>query len=234
MSSRFPLTLTLSLLIVAGGPGSLPATVAKAVPFDQKVNDADSIVLGKVVGSRSELAADGRFIVTHTTLEIGQTLKGSEPQRLVVTTPGGSVGDLHQRSIGIPDFQVGEEKLLFLRRGQGGVVAPLYFDQGTYDVVRGSGGVVVRPVPSGAVLIDSQTGLATSAGEPPRTLASFESSVRQVSARHQMQGLSPSPSEETPTGVISRARDWMSDHGLLLALLAGGIAVASFVLLRRR
>ena len=235
MLGRSLLPLLISLIAMVIGSMSASATVARAVPFDQKVSDADSIVMGKVVGSRSELAADGRFIVTHTTMEISRTLKGSEPQRLVITTPGGSVGDLHQRSIGIPEFSVGDERVLFLRHGQGGIVAPLYFDQGTYDVERGSGGVLIRPVSSGAVLIDSQTGLATSAAEPPRSLASFEGSVRQAAARHQMQGLSATPaSQSPPPGLGSQVRDWISEHGLLLALLAVAVSIASIPLLRRR
>lgn len=235
MSRISGLIPTLLLLVTALAAAPLYATVVEAVPFDQKVERADAIVLGKVVDSRSELAPDGRFIVTHSTFEVERALKGSMPQRVTVTTPGGRVGSLHQRSIGVPEFRQGDEKLVFLTQTRGGAIVPLFYEQGTYDVERDSRGeIMIRPVSSSAVMIDSQTGLATAAGEAPRSLRAFEASVRRSLGARQMQGVaSPDTGQDSP-GAFASAREWLGEHGLLVALVMAGIAVASIPLLRRR
>ena len=234
ISRRILLVPLLSALVLAAS-SDVRASVARAIPFDEKVTRADSIVLGKVVSSRSEMAPDGRFIVTHTTFEIEETLKGQTPARVTVTTPGGSVGSLHQRSVGIPEFREGDEKVVFLTARPNGVIAPLYFDQGTYDVIRPSSGEpVVKPVNSSLVLLDSQTGLATDGGESPRTLRAFQTSVRQVVARHQMQGLAAPPASSERSSWSASLADWFSEHGLLVALGIVALGIASIPLLRRR
>lgn len=209
------------------------ATVARAVPFDEKVRQADAIVLGTVVDRRSEFAPDGKSIVTHTTFEIEQNLKGEAPGRVTVTTPGGSVGSLHQRSIGIPEFLEGDEKVVFLDRRENGLITPLYFDQGTYDVLRDGGSEpVVKPVRSALVLLDSQTGLVSDGGEGPRSLRAFESSIRNVVTRRQVQGLASQQPEQISWG--ESLGEWFSEHGLLVALAAVAVGIASIPLLRRR
>lgn len=229
MIARILAVSALSLTLAS----SANATVARAIPFEEKVERADAIVLGKVLSTRSEFAPDGKFIVTHTTLEVGQQFKGQAPARVTVTTPGGSVGSLHQRAIGIPEFTEGDEKVVFLDHRPNGLITPLFYDQGTYDVVRDRGGeAIVRPVRTGLVLLDQQTGLARDAGEASMSLASFRSSVERIAARHQIQALSGGSQEKV--AWTRSVGEFFSDHGLLVALAAVAVGIASIPLLRRR
>src|ERR1700674_3190956 len=90
-------------------PATDGASIARAIPFDQKVADADSIVLGRCVGTRSEWDPTHRWIITYSTFQVEKTLKGSPGQQVTVATPGGHVGDVYQDSIGVPKFAEGQE-----------------------------------------------------------------------------------------------------------------------------
>src|SRR3954467_10524562 len=80
------------------------ATVAQAVSFDEKVDNAAGIVLGKVVGTRSQTAPRGRWIVTYSTIRVEKAMKGQPSSEVTIVMPGGHVGNLNQSTIGIPAF----------------------------------------------------------------------------------------------------------------------------------
>lgn len=154
------------------------ATVARAVSFDEKVSSADTIVLGRCVKQHSTFDPSGRWIVTYTTFEVSKSYKGTAPPEVTVVTPGGTVGSLHQETIGVPHFGEGDVNVLFIRQDRIGPTV-LFFDQGTYRVMPDAGGqTMVAPVESGLVLIDNQTGKATSTrDEGVKSLREFESSI---------------------------------------------------------
>ena len=53
------------------------ATIQRAVAFDDKVDQAAAIVLGKVVRTKSQWDPSHRWILTYSTFTVEQTLKGS-------------------------------------------------------------------------------------------------------------------------------------------------------------
>jgi hypothetical protein len=89
----------------------------------QLVRAADLIVTGSVQQISSQWNADRSQIQTDVRVSVEKCVKGtSRPSEVTVRLPGGQVGDIVQDSSGNPDFQVGEEVLVFLQSGEEGTV----------------------------------------------------------------------------------------------------------------
>jgi hypothetical protein len=209
------------------------ATLAVAASFDQKVEEAAAIVVGKCIRQESRYDPSHRWILTYSTFEVQKTLKGIEVPQITIVTPGGQVGSIHQDSIGIPAFRVGEENVLFVKNTQLGPTV-LYFDQGAYDVIRDERGEkMVSPVPSNVVKVDTQRGMAVAPNDEPRTMRDFQrdvdASVRALRDRKmRMDTMAADKLREEASfwGVVKRNK-W------IVLLAAAGIAFASWQLIRR-
>lgn len=181
MTRRLPLTLALALAFV---PLVAKATILEAIDFEDKVENAASIVVGRMVSQESRWDAARRWILTYSTFEVEKTLKGYPARTITIVTPGGTVGDIAQDTIGVPKFREGEEHVLFIRNSEAGPTV-LYLEQGAYRVVKDDhGDTIVRPAVSNAVLLDTQRGRAVPR-EEPRSLSAFEDSVRDTMARRE-------------------------------------------------
>lgn len=166
--------LTLSL-----APNATSA-VARAVAFEQKVQQADAIFLGRCIRNQTTLDPSGRWIVTYSTFRVEESYKGAVPPEITIMTPGGELDGLRQETVGVPHFGEGEVNVVFLRSTTS-IPTILYFDQGAYRVLgEGRSSRLVAPVPSDLVLIDDQTGRIRSvADEGVRTLEEFARVVRE-------------------------------------------------------
>jgi hypothetical protein len=171
--------------VLALTPVTAQATISRAVKFDEKVEQAASIVVGRVVSQQSSWDASRQRILTYSKIAVEKTLKGSPAQEITIVTPGGTVGDIAQDNVGVPRFQTGDENVVFVRQtGVGPTV--LFFDQGAYRVEKDSGGErIVKPLVSSAVLVDVQRGMAA-APESSRSLRDFERTVRDSVGRHEL------------------------------------------------
>jgi len=223
-----------ALVLVAFAP-PVGASVARSISFEEKVREADRILLARCTGSRSAWDAERRWILTYSTFQVEKTLKGAAVPEITVVTPGGQVGSLHQETVGVPDFSAGQQKVLFVKQGAVGPTI-LHLEQGAYDVAADQrGDLFVRPVSSSLVLVDSQTGRA-SAPEPVRSLKSFEQDVRAAVARHretaQRYGVAPSDRPEKSAG--SPLADFVKGHRVLLSLLVLAIALSTYLLIKNR
>ena len=151
------------------------ATLQRAVAFDDKVDQAAAIVLGKVVRTHSQWDPSHRWILTYSTFTVEQTMKGTAPAEVTVVTPGGTVGNVVQSTIGIRPFREGDENVIFIKNTTAGPTV-LYFDQGAYDVTDDHGQKMVAPVATDAVHLDTQRG-AIVEPEHVRTLSEFARDV---------------------------------------------------------
>ncbi len=223
----------LALVVTAIAAPAVQAAVAQAASFDEKVDHANAIILGKCVRTEAKYDPTGRWIVSYATFAVEQSMKGDATGLVTVVTPGGSVNGIHQETIGVPVFREGDEHLVFLRNTRLGP-APLYFDQGTYSVAAGERGEkMIVPMPSNVMHIDTQRGMAVEApDDTPRTLEAFKRAVSDSMSgsakRMQMSAMEPSK------GKPQRAF-WsiMAENKLLVALALVGIAIASWQLWRR-
>src|SRR3954452_21540553 len=161
----------------ANAAGAQAAAVAQAATFDDKVDNAAAIILGKCVKTEAKFDPTGRWIVTYATFNVEETIKGAAAGQVTIVAPGGSVNGIHQETIGIPSFREGDEHVIFLRNTRLGPT-PLYFDQGTYNVASGEHGEkMIVPMPSNVLHIDTQRAMAVAPNDEPRTLDSFKRAV---------------------------------------------------------
>lgn len=221
--SAVAIVSTLALASVA------QATLVRAVPFDQKVDEAQSIIVGKCVKTRSEWDPSHRWILTYSTFSVEQPLKGNAGGEVTVVTPGGEVGSIHQDSIGIPAFKEGDERVLFVKDTKSGPTV-LYFDQGTYAVEDRGGERRIVPVPTGAVQVDTQTGKAVEP-EHARTLGDFKDAVHSSLERVKAQRMEMVREAQRRQALANESP--LSKYRWLLALALVGAAVATWQLVRR-
>jgi hypothetical protein len=214
------------------------ATTARAVSFDAKVSEADQIFMGKCVSRRSALDPSGRWILTYSTFRVQRSFKGASPAEMTVALPGGTVGSLHQETVGTPSFRPGDERILFVSQSKAGP-SVLYFDQGTYAVHDSDGVTMVQPVASSLVLIDPQTGTAHGANEKAQSVDAFASRVRDVVShtrnREVNNGFSMATEHtaESAPGFLSALQHFLHANGIWIAVVAVGIVLAAIPLLRR-
>jgi len=221
----------LALLLAAFAVPAADAAIAQAATFDEKVDNAVAIILGKCVKTEAKFDPTGRWIVTYATFNVEDTVKGNAAGQLTIVTPGGSVNGIHQETIGIPAFREGDEHVLFLRNTRLGPT-PLYFDQGTYNVAAGAHGEkMIVPMPSNVMHIDTQRAMAVAPNDEPRTLDSFKQAVSDS-----MKG---TPQRVQMSAMQSKAKPqkslWttLAENKLLVALALAGLAIAAWQVTRK-
>ncbi|MEA2166173.1 MAG: hypothetical protein QOK37_4300 [Thermoanaerobaculia bacterium] len=233
MTTNNRIVAIVALLLVALAVPAAHAAVAQAATFDEKVDNAAAIILGKCVKTEARFDPTGRWIVTYATFAVEQSMKGSAAGELTVITPGGVVNGIHQETIGVPAFQTGDEHVLFLRNTRLGPT-PLYFDQGTYNVAAGDHGEkLIVPMPSNVIHIDSQRAMAVAPADEPRTLSTFKQAVnesmRGTAKRMQMSAMPAETRRKAETSIWKT----LTSNKLLVALALVGIAIAAWQLWRR-
>lgn len=226
-NNRFAaIALTVALAVPAA-----EASMATAAPFEEKVDNATSIIEGRCLKNESRWDPSGRWILTYSTFKVLNTLKGGAAQEVTLVVPGGSVGGVHQSSVGLPAFSEGSENVLFIRNSKAGPTV-LYFDQGAYNVTTNERGEkVVAPVASDVVHIDAQRGVAVPA-EGPRSLSEFKGevdrAVRTADERRQKMDLIRARQQKGPS-----IGSMIIGNKLVLAALAIGLLLAAWQLFRR-
>jgi hypothetical protein len=209
------------------------AAIAVAASFDDKVDNAATIILGRCIRTESKMDPSGRWILTYSTFAVEKTFKGGAAGEMTVVTPGGQVGSLHQSTVGVPDFREGDEHVLFVKNSRLGPTV-LYFDQGTYDVSTDAHGErVVAPLPTNLVIMDTQRGMAVAPADEPRTVRQFETAVREslrTSMERKQKMSATLPIKPRP----STFAESFGKNKLLILLALAGTLVAGWQLFRRR
>jgi len=214
---------------VALTPMTAHATVVRAVQFDEKVEHAAAIVLGKVVSQQSAWDADKQRILTYSKIQIERTFKGMPAREITIVTPGGTVGDVAQDFVGVPRFNPGDERVVFVRNTSAGPTV-LFLDQGAYRVDRNTRGErVVQPIDSQAVMVDTQRGKAVTP-EGPRSLRDFEGTVKGAIQRREAVRMEMIEQQKTAESSLWNQikRNW-----LLVSIGLLGMAVATWQLVKR-
>ena len=181
MPIRRAFRMLLAVIFVSGlGCLSADAAVLIHLTFEEMTEQSSAIVLGRCVAVRSEWNADHSNIVTHNVFEVRQYYKGSLGALVTITEFGGQVGNMVAEYSGIPQFQVGEEAVLFVwtdPRGQHQVIG---LTQGKFRVGRDSstGGVVLQQAFSGEPMLEPAAhSHARAAGQMAMPLATLRSRV---------------------------------------------------------
>ncbi|HEV7427787.1 MAG TPA: hypothetical protein VGQ46_15605 [Thermoanaerobaculia bacterium] len=222
----------LALVTIALAVPAANAAVAQAATFDEKVDNAAAIIMGKCVKTEARFDPTGRWIVTYATFNVEDTMKGNAAGQVTIVTPGGSVNGIHQETIGVPSFHEGDEHVIFLKNTRLGPT-PLYFDQGTYNVAADEHGEkMIVPMPSNVMHIDTQRAMAVVApSDEPRSLRSFKQAVSDsIKGTPQRVQMSAMQSKAKPQKSIWTT---LADNKLLVALALIGIALAAWQVMRK-
>jgi len=121
-------------LLVVGAAGLLHATIVPALTLEELVERSELIVQGHCVRTWSAWDAAGQFIWTHSEIQVAAAVKGRSGPTVVVSEPGGVVGNLEMVVEGVPHYRAGEDVVLFLYRTPIGVLRARGFGQGKYTI----------------------------------------------------------------------------------------------------
>src|SRR3954463_7569611 len=89
------------------------ATTVEHLSLQDLATRSQSIVQGIVRASRSYWGPDGKLILTNTTIEVTESIKGQAVRTIEVTTVGGRIGDTVLHVAGMPAFAPGESTIVF-------------------------------------------------------------------------------------------------------------------------
>ena len=110
------------------------ATVILPADFREIVSGSQIIVHGRVIDVRSEWVDGRRHIDSLVTIQSSAFYRGTPTATVTFRTPGGQVGRYKSITVGAPEFQPGDEAVLFLRDRGGAVPSVFGLNQGVFRV----------------------------------------------------------------------------------------------------
>ena len=124
---------------------AIPAWATSVLPaqLDEIVDKATVAFEGRCVGNRSERDPMTGLVVTYTTFEVVDRLKGGVGSTHIIKQVGGSLpdGSFHYKVDGVPTFSVGEEYVVFLAGvSSKGFSSPIALAQGRFGIRKGASG----------------------------------------------------------------------------------------------
>jgi hypothetical protein len=125
-----------------------PAAATSVIPLylDEVVDTAAIAFEGVCVSNRTEREAGTNFIVTYTTFEVRDVLKGEVASTYVIKQIGGQLPDGSKvfEIQGVPKFVAGEEYVVFLAGvSSAGFSSPIGLGQGKFSITRDAQGTKV-------------------------------------------------------------------------------------------
>ncbi len=140
-----------------------PAAQATLVPrmtLEEIVDASQSVVHGTVLRTWAEWDSGRKFIWTHYEIRVADALRGGPSATIVVSEPGGTVGETAMQIVGTPHYDVGEEVVLFAVRTPIGYLRTCGWGQGKFKVSRpeGSSQALVRSAAAGVELVERPAG----------------------------------------------------------------------------
>ena len=143
MMKRFLIVVCLFGLLV-----SLPAGATSVRPLylDEIVADAAIVFQGKCIDNRTEREPNTNFVVTYTTFEVQDVLKGQVGATHVIKQIGGHLsGETMSFHVeGVPSFTIGENYVVFLAGvSSAGFSSPIGLNQGRFNVISRPAGLQV-------------------------------------------------------------------------------------------
>ena len=164
---------------------ALEATVLVPIEFRELVSTAPVIVHGRVVDVRSALVDGRRSVETYVTLEAGEYLKGQLGTHFTIRIPGGQVGRYRTVFVGAPEFQAGDELVLFLKTPRASLPHIIGLSQGAFRVVfdpRSGQRMVATPIVMGKATGEAERVVRGDPARHPVSIDAFRGVVRQVMA----------------------------------------------------
>lgn len=156
------------------------ATVILPADFATVVNGATVAVHGRVVAIQSGLTGPRRTIESVVTLNVLRPLKGSPGTTVAFRIPNGQVGRYRRVVIGAPEFEEGDEVVVFLHGRAPELPTVFGLSQGVYRVMRDdSARAMVTPPPVMARGLGAERVVR---GDPVRVPMTIDAFARAVAA----------------------------------------------------
>ena len=143
--------LLMLAVLTALSTTALQATVMSPMFMDDLTESSQTVVHGSIAAKRAEWAPDHHMIYTVYTVEPRRYLKGSLGASFEIREPGGELDGEGFYVASVPQFEIGEEAILFLWTDATGGHQVTAFDQGAVPVAdTKEGKKAVRPIPLGS------------------------------------------------------------------------------------
>lgn len=174
--------LVIALLLTL--PASLRATVLVPIEFRELVTVSSTIVHGRVVDVRADWVDGRRAIDTFLTIDADEYLKGGPGETVTVRVPGGQMGRYRTIFVGAPEFQRGDEVILFLRGNVSSGAFIVGLSQGAFRVAPDRSGrrMVTAPVLMGKPGDQHEAVLRGDVSRRPLAVDAFRDLVKRVMA----------------------------------------------------
>ena len=178
---------------VIQGLEHLAASEGKGLP--EFLAQVDAIIHGTIARTWSAWDSSHEFIWTHYELRLTESMLGDRLDKVVISEPGGTVGNDSMEIVGAPRYRIGEEVVLLTARTPIGYLRTSGWGQGRFDVVADprTGTKVVRSGLAGIELVEP-AGAASPATLKPGTspksldglpLDQFKTRIRALIANRQ-------------------------------------------------
>ncbi|WP_223634652.1 hypothetical protein [Corallococcus sp. EGB] len=179
MSIRHAVRMVVLATLLGGLPVGATTMLRTDVP--QMAQTSDTVVQGVVRRVQSRWSGDKRRIITDVEIQVTESLKGQPGGTVLVTQPGGRMGDIGQVVSGLASFSEGEEVVVFLEKRGAAAFQLSGMAQGKYEVRRTGPSAMAVPSSTGdAVLIDPKTRQETVSNAQTMSLAELKATVRAV------------------------------------------------------
>jgi hypothetical protein len=122
------------LLLVATERGA--ASLLIHLTVEEMAEKSSAVFLGRCVAVKSELDPGEFGMVTNNVFEVQEYYKGNLGRRVVISEPGGEVGGRVTHYPGTPQFQPGDELVLFVWAGPSGRHQVIGLTQGAFWAAR--------------------------------------------------------------------------------------------------
>ncbi|MDP9053357.1 MAG: hypothetical protein M3N93_03520 [Acidobacteriota bacterium] len=126
----FKQLLFTSLLSLA----QLGATTVSALNFEELTDRSEVVVHGQVTRVWSDWDSEHKYIWTHYEIAVDSAPKGAPGATVVVSEPGGVVGDVAISVSGVVSYATGEQVAVFLQRMPNGYLRTTGWNQGKFAV----------------------------------------------------------------------------------------------------
>jgi len=166
---------TLALLAVVAS-----STTLSRLRFEELAQQATSVARLRCISA--EASWENGEIWTDTRFEVVEQNKGLLPRLVTIRTLGGTIGGLHSRVEGVPEFRVGEEAYVFLWGRESEPHRILGWSQGTFRIARDArtGVETVTQDSSAAPVFDPRTREFQRSGIRNLPVASFQMKLRKA------------------------------------------------------
>jgi hypothetical protein len=152
-------------------------TTVLRIELPALVEQADTIVQGRVERLDAQWDERRKIIFTNIQIRVDEQLKGAAQPTVLVRQLGGKVGSLNMSISGMPAFRPGENVIVFLKRNPEPTYHVVGLSQGKYQIADD----FATNNAAGLDLIDNKNGKVSAGGLVRReSLDSFKSRIRSL------------------------------------------------------